>query len=99
VSYPIDVLEFIARRCALCPVRVRCAEYAYANEQTVGQRWWTGEPIEQDRRFGVYGALPGMERERLARYPDRIERGEAWLQGMAARYGWKVLGDVEEVAV
>ncbi len=77
------------KTCHACPVRRPCLEYAFEMERSVDvQRWWSGEPVEERRRFGVYGGVPGRIREHLADDPDRIEKCEEWLEAEAVARRW-----------
>lgn len=86
-EWPDKVLQAMAV-CAGCPVRRECLQEAYETEQQQSVEWWSGEPVESDRRFGVRGGLPGRQRERFAPLEDRLERSEAWFDALSRTRHW-----------
>jgi hypothetical protein len=86
-EFPDKVLQAM-QVCAGCPVRQECAEWAYEFEKGVDQAWWSGELVEQDRRFGIFGGLPGRMRERFAAREDRIAAGEEWFTALSRKRNW-----------
>lgn len=83
-----DKTQQAMRVCAGCPVRTECLEDAYETEQQQSTEWWSGEPVESDRRFGIRGGLPGRMRERFAELPDRLDRSHEWFGSYARKRGW-----------
>ena len=63
-EWPSKVVNAM-RLCASCPVRRECLAYAVESEVRLSQEWRTGEVVAVDRRFGVYGGVPGRIRERM----------------------------------
>lgn len=76
------------RVCASCPVRRRCLEYAFEIEKSEGDQWWSGELVEEDRRFGIFGMVPGRIREHFAQQTDRIALCEEWVRTFAHQRRW-----------
>jgi transcription factor WhiB len=75
-EWPTKVVTAM-RLCSTCPVRVECLRWAMDQETRFSQRWKTGELVEQDRRFGVYGGVPGRVRERYGTMPCPVCGGTA----------------------
>lgn len=86
-AWPASVLEVMAV-CASCPVRAPCLEAAYDEERRMSRDWYTNELVEDGRRFGVRGGLPGRQRERFEDEPDRLQRSEDWFATVSSRYMW-----------
>jgi hypothetical protein len=78
------------RICSTCPVRSECLEYALEGEQRMEKAFWLSEPelVTDDRRFGVYGGVPGRVRERFARLPNAAARCDEWFRAFAAKQRW-----------
>lgn len=76
-SWPDGVRHAMAV-CATCPVRMECLRYAYESERREHIEWWGGELIDERRRYGVYGGVPGRIRERFADEADPIAACDAW---------------------
>lgn len=83
-----DTVLWVLEVCASCPVRERCLSDAYAEEQAISQLWWSAELVEEDRRFGIRGGVPGRVREVYADDPDQVAKSEAWVAWFHERYGW-----------
>lgn len=75
------------RTCAGCPVRRECLVYAYESEDA-----------GDGRAYGVYGGLPGRQRERLGAYEDRITRSEGWFAALSITRRWVSSNPREEIA-
>jgi hypothetical protein len=91
-----DHAVFAMKVCAGCPVRNECLEYAYEMEHQQSTLWWSGEPVESDRRFGVFGGLPGRMRERFAHSDDRIARSQEWFAALSRERNWTLVETEEE---
>jgi hypothetical protein len=75
--------------CMSCPVQRSCLDDAFRMEHGAGESWWSGEPVEQDRRFGIRGGIPGRIREHFATHPQRVDACLRWLRAYAAAQRWR----------
>lgn len=73
--WPANVTKAM-RLCAGCPVRTECLNYVFDAEKREATEWWKGELVPQNRRFGVFGGVPGRIREHYG----TVEGCEAWFQ-------------------
>lgn len=105
-KHPADVLRAM-EVCAKCPVRDLCLAEAFKAEIHEVDQGEAGiapghdtpvRHVEDDRRFGIYGGIPGRMRERFAPYPDRLERAAAWFQSFTAKRGWALRASERGVA-
>lgn len=74
-KWPANVTKAL-RLCAGCPVRRECLDYVFESEKREATEWWKGELVPQNRRFGVFGGIPGRIRE-FYREPQGCE---AWFK-------------------
>lgn len=74
--------------CGTCPFQVACLERAFALERRDRQELADEHMAEADRRYGVYGGIPGRIRERYARDPDRITKCLNWYLDVARERRW-----------
>ena len=72
------------KTCAGCPVRRQCLDYCFASELREATEWWQHELVPQNRRFGVYGGIPGRIREAYSNAEDCEAWFQRWLQGQPA---------------
>lgn len=80
--WPANVTKAL-RLCATCPVRPQCLNYVFESEKREATEWWKGELVPQNRRFGIYGGVPGRIRE-FYREPDGCD---AWFKRWCAANG------------
>jgi hypothetical protein len=91
--------------CARCPVRDDCLQYGFDSEESrlLGVRPGADEDLDwvivtlQPKPSGIYGGVPGRERERLGRFPDKVARANAWFLALSQQRGWSKPAN-EEVA-
>lgn len=74
--------------CYTCPYRRECLQWAFDQEQLDRSSLADVDREESDRRYGIFGGIPGRIRERYADTPDRIAQCVAWLEAKAATKGW-----------
>jgi len=100
--WPRSVLDFVSDFCLRCPVRAECLDAAFDEERHEVQRpkdspqdfegeFYPDLPtvwVEDDRRYGVRGGIPGPIREHLARRPDRLMEADRWLASLSEVQGW-----------
>jgi transcription factor WhiB len=87
--WPAVVVEAM-RKCGTCPVRAKCLEYAFQEEMTEPERWWTSKRVEAKRRFGVFGGVPGRIREQLGTQACSVCEGSGFTEGFGPH---KALGE------
>ena len=84
--------------CAGCPVRQRCLNYAFEIEKRESRDWWTNELVQNDRRFGILGGVPGRIREWFADEPNPEAACDDWFRKFAAKKRWTMDERKEDVA-
>ena len=83
-----DTALMAMRICSTCPLRVDCLTWAFDREQLDRSSMADADREEADRRFGIFGGIPGRIRERYANEQDRIAKCFAWFDSIAAARGW-----------
>ena len=96
-SWPAGVLQAM-KLCAGCPVRQQCLNYAFEVEKRESRDWWTNELVQNDRRFGILGGIPGRVREWFADEPNPEAACDEWFTKYAARKRWDLLDTPESMS-
>jgi hypothetical protein len=86
-TWPAGVLQAM-KMCAGCPVRTQCLDYAFEIEKRESRDWWTNELVQNDRRFGILGGVPGRIREWFADTPNPEAACDDWFRRFAAKKRW-----------
>lgn len=107
--WPESILA-VMKTCAGCPVRLTCLAYGFEAEDPIllGTRIADDEEAERIGRSyveeyleplntGVYGGVPGPQRERFRGMGNRLELADAWFVSLTEGRGWTKAPD-EEVA-